>query len=108
MATKRKRINETQTGYQAKRKPATVKSSAATITLRWTEVEHASEPIVLKRNGEPIAVVVKYADYYKPNAGENDWSQAIADMAADPEIQNELRQIQEEFAVTEGDRLEGL
>ena len=36
---------------------------------------------------------------------EERWANQMADMAADPQIQNELRQIEKEFALTELDGL---
>jgi hypothetical protein len=38
--------------------------------------------------------------------GQADWGQGLAAMAADPEVQRELRQIADEFAPTEMDGLQ--
>ena len=62
MPTKRSKAKEAKAPYRAKRKAAVVRSRAK-VMLSWTEIEGATEPIVLERNGRPMAVVIKYADY---------------------------------------------
>ena len=60
MPAKQKRAKEAKAPYRAKRKVA---PPPARVILRWTEIENAREPIILERNGKPVAVVIKYADY---------------------------------------------
>jgi hypothetical protein len=72
MATKR--VKETRASYRAKRKSA-AKPRPTKITLNWADVESAAEPIVLERNGRPVAVVVKYSS----------WVAAIARKEATPD-----------------------
>jgi PHD/YefM family antitoxin component YafN of YafNO toxin-antitoxin module len=31
--------------------------------LRWADIEKATQPIVLMKDGKPVAVVIKYSDY---------------------------------------------
>jgi PHD/YefM family antitoxin component YafN of YafNO toxin-antitoxin module len=33
------------------------------VLLQWADVEQSDKPIVLKKNGQPVAVVLKYAEY---------------------------------------------
>lgn len=63
-----KQIKEAKAPYRVKRKAASPKRSPRKITLKWTDVEGATEPIVLKKDGEPVAVVVKYEDYRRLDA----------------------------------------
>ena len=56
------RLKETKAPYRAKRKP-TPKPHAARVPLQWAQVEKATQPIVLERDGVPIAVVLPYAQY---------------------------------------------
>ena len=38
------------------------------VMLRWSDIESATEPIVLEKDGQPAAVVIKYADYRRMDA----------------------------------------
>ncbi len=67
MTIKRKAVKEPRMAYRAKRK-AGPRLSTGTIGLQWAEVENATQPIVLEKDGQPIAVVLKYADYQRMNA----------------------------------------
>ena len=117
---------ETRTRYRAKRRSVAAKLPVEKITLHWAEIERATEPIILERNGQPVAVVVKYADYqwwgvartqrhleqvraHAPTIAaeeaESILESQLTAMAADPEIQNELRAINRAFALTESDGL---
>ena len=62
MPAKQKSVKEVRANYRAKRKRAT-KKPPAKVTLQWADVENASQPIVLEKDGQPVAVVLKYADY---------------------------------------------
>jgi PHD/YefM family antitoxin component YafN of YafNO toxin-antitoxin module len=64
MATKPKSVKETRTTYRPKRQTS-ARSASAKITLRWRELESATQPIILERDGQPVAVVIKYADYQR-------------------------------------------
>lgn len=66
MPRKPKSLKENRAPYRAKRKRAS-KARAPQITLRWTDIEKSKEPILLKKDGEPVAVVVKYSDYQRWN-----------------------------------------
>ena len=33
------------------------------VLVQWADVEQSDKPIVLKKNGQPVAVVLKYAEY---------------------------------------------
>ncbi len=59
-ATKRKQVKEVKAPYRAKRASSTEESAPEGVTVRWAEIENAAKPIVLERDGEPVAVVVKY------------------------------------------------
>jgi PHD/YefM family antitoxin component YafN of YafNO toxin-antitoxin module len=67
MPVKQTQAKEAKTPYRPKRKAAVTKSSSE-VMLRWAEIESATEPIVLERNGQPVAVVIKYADYRQMEA----------------------------------------
>jgi len=60
MSAKQKQAKEAKAPYRTKRQ---VTSPPARVILRWTEIEKAREPIILERNGKPVAVVIRYADY---------------------------------------------
>ena len=60
--TKPKKSKETRTRYHTPR-PPTKKRIASKVNLRWSEIENAQQPLVLERNGEPFAVVLRYTDY---------------------------------------------
>ncbi|MBI3240898.1 MAG: hypothetical protein HYZ49_01200 [Chloroflexi bacterium] len=62
MAAKPKRVKEAKAPYRAKRK-SPAKSHSTRVNLRWADVESATGPIILERNGRPVAVVVKYANW---------------------------------------------
>ena len=59
---KASRIKESKPAYRAKRKAAP-KPRPARVPLQWAQVEQATQPIVLERDGQPIAVVVPYTQY---------------------------------------------
>ena len=63
MSAQRRRLKETKTPYREERKTAPPESRAVEIKLRWSEVERSTEPIILNRNGEPAAVVIRYEDF---------------------------------------------
>jgi hypothetical protein len=65
MPKRASRVKETRTPYRARRKPA---SKVPAVTLKWTEVENATEPIVLERDGQPVAVALKYDVYWQLDA----------------------------------------
>lgn len=65
MATKR--VKETRASYHAKRKSA-AKPRSTKVTLHWADVESAAEPIILERDGRPVAVVVKYSSWVAATA----------------------------------------
>ncbi len=67
MTIRRKAVKESHVACRAKRK-AGPRLSTGTIGLQWAEVENAAQPIVLEKDGQPIAVVLKYADYQRMNA----------------------------------------
>lgn len=115
MPTKRTPIKETKARYHAQHKSS--RGVRAQITLEWADVDRAATPIVLERDGQPAAVVMRYADYQQwgarhpapsPQTNDSNWESQLAVMAADPEIQRELHRIEEEFAHTEMDGLEAL
>ncbi|MBI5290552.1 MAG: hypothetical protein HY872_01585 [Chloroflexi bacterium] len=68
MTIKRKAVKEPRVAYRAKRK-AGPRLSTGIIGLQWAEVENATQPIFLEKDGQPVAVVLKYADYQRMNAG---------------------------------------
>ena len=114
---KQRLTKETRATYRI-RKPGKATSATEKITLRWSEIASAGEPLLLKRNGEPMAVVIKYSDYRRlklvrtgrrgksVHARKEPWKKELAAMAADSEIQRELGLINREFAQTESDGLE--
>ena len=55
---------------------------------------------------EWLARRLREAAVSQPLSASHDWPSDIALMAADPQIQAELRAIEQEFAVTEADGLE--
>ena len=67
MPAKRTRAKEAKAPYRVRRK-TTVRSSPQ-VMLRWSEIESATEPIVLERNGRPVAVIIKYDDYQQMGTG---------------------------------------
>lgn len=60
---KAKRVKESRAVYRAKRKPSSPRVSKANISLRWAELENATAPIVLEKDGKPAAVVIRYEEY---------------------------------------------
>jgi len=62
---KGKQTKEARTVYHARRAPAKRRPKPDDVAARWSEIEAAAEPIILKRNGQPVAVVVSYADYLR-------------------------------------------
>jgi len=65
MPVKRTQAKEARAPYRARRKTT---GRPSQVMLRWAEIENAAEPIILKRNGQPMAVVIKYADYRQMDA----------------------------------------
>jgi len=63
--TKRKQVKEVKAPYRAKRASSTEKSAPEGVTVRWAEIENAPEPIVLERDGKPVAAIVKYDEYQR-------------------------------------------
>jgi predicted nucleotidyltransferase len=88
--TKRKKVKEAKTPYRARRKLATKPAEPA--PLRWADIDAATEPILLKRAGEPVAVVIPYADYLRLENARKE--QATVPMA---EIQKIVDLIAEKF-----------
>jgi PHD/YefM family antitoxin component YafN of YafNO toxin-antitoxin module len=76
MPAKPKSVKEARTTYRAKRK-RTGKPSASKFAIRWAEIEKSTQPIILKRNGEPVAVVVKFADFQRLGASQIERRAAI-------------------------------
>ncbi|MBI4631330.1 MAG: hypothetical protein HZC38_16575 [Chloroflexi bacterium] len=60
---KAKRVKESRAVYRAKRKPSSPRVSKANISLRWAELESATAPIILEKDGKPTAVVIRYEEY---------------------------------------------
>jgi|GEM_PF-391514 len=60
---KRKRVKETKAAYRTRR--ALPKREADDAAVRWSEIEVASEPIILRRDGQPVAAVMKYDEYLR-------------------------------------------
>lgn len=60
---KQRRAKEAKTSYRTKRRATPSKRPVASVSLRWTEIENAQQPIVLEREGQSVAVVLSYADY---------------------------------------------
>jgi len=58
-----KRVKEAKTEYDVQQKSAD--PDAEQITVQWADIENSDEPIVLQRDGEPLAVIVKYDDYLR-------------------------------------------
>jgi PHD/YefM family antitoxin component YafN of YafNO toxin-antitoxin module len=68
MPAKPKRVKEAKTPYRARRKPTRAKASPAQVTLRWSDIEQAIEPVMLERDGQPVAVVLRYDEYQRLDA----------------------------------------
>ena len=66
MPVKRRHAKETKTPYRTKRKTSI--KPPVQIMLRWADIESATEPIILERDGQPAAVVIRYADYQQMDA----------------------------------------
>ena len=64
-SAKRKQVKEAKAPYRVKRAPSTAKPALEGVVVRWAEIENAAKPIVLERDGEPVAVVVKYDEYQR-------------------------------------------
>jgi len=62
---KQRRTKEAKTPYRAKRQSTASKRPAASVSLRWTEIENTKKPILLEREGRPVAVILPYADYQR-------------------------------------------
>ena len=67
MPARRTRATEAKAPYRVRRKAAA--RSSPQVRLRWSEIESATEPIVLERNGRPVAVIIKYDDYQQMGTG---------------------------------------
>jgi predicted nucleotidyltransferase len=88
---KPRRVKETRTAYRAQR--AQAKRKAGDAAVRWSEIDAAAEPIILQRNGQPVAVVVKYDEYLRLENVRKE--QATVPM---PEIQKIVDIIAEKFS----------
>ena len=66
MPAKRTQAKEIKAPYRTKRKAAV--KPPERVMLRWSEIENAAQPIVLERDGQPVAVVMRYADYQQMDA----------------------------------------
>lgn len=64
MPTKPRRAREQTAPYSVPRKKSRP-ASKTKITVAWQDLDTAATPIVLERNGEPAAVVLRYADYQR-------------------------------------------
>ena len=67
MPPKRSKAKEAKAPYHARRRPTMVRTPSR-VMLRWSDIESATEPIVLEKDGQPAAVVIKYADYRRMDA----------------------------------------
>jgi PHD/YefM family antitoxin component YafN of YafNO toxin-antitoxin module len=74
MPAKHKSVKEARATYRPKRK-RTAKSPATKVTLRWAEIEGTTQPIVLEKDGQPVAVVLKYAEYQRLGAAQTEHRQ---------------------------------
>ena len=54
MPAKRTQAKEIKAPYRTKRKAAV--KLPERVMLRWSEIENAAQPIVLERDGQPVAV----------------------------------------------------
>lgn len=77
MPSKRPRVKEAQAPYQIRRNPASKKPAPETVTVQWTDIESSTAPIVLEKDGRPVAVVLKYDEYQR-------WESARLEQAATP------------------------
>jgi hypothetical protein len=83
--SKPKHSHETRATYRAANKTPQARSQPKQIRLRWAEIEHAAQPIILERDGAPFAVVIRYADYQrlrkerKRRGEETTWARLAAD-----------------------------
>jgi hypothetical protein len=57
---------------------------------------------------EQLALIERLAKRLRKLHEDREWERDLAAMAADPDIQREIREINEEFAAAEEDGLEGL
>ena len=74
MPARRTRATEAKAPYRVRRKAAA--RSSPQVRLRWSEIESATEPIILERNGRPIAVVIKYDDYQQMDTARAGYREA--------------------------------
>jgi predicted nucleotidyltransferase len=90
MPTKRSQVKEVQAPYRARRAPK--KPAAEAVRVKWADIESATAPIVLERNGEKFAVVLKYDEYQR-------WESARLEQATVPmsAIQEIVDRIAEKF-----------
>jgi len=77
MSSKRPRVKETQTPYRVRRNSAAKKPAPETVTVPWADIETATAPIVLEKDGQPAAVVLKYDEYQR-------WESARLEQATIP------------------------
>ena len=57
---------------------------------------------------QQLALIERLAKSLRNRQEQREWDKDLVAMAADPDIQREIREINEEFAVAEEDGLEGL
>jgi hypothetical protein len=57
---------------------------------------------------EQLALIERLVQRLRKRQDDRDWENDLVAMAADPDIQREIRLINEEFAAAEEDGLEGL
>lgn len=60
------------------------------VLVQWADVEQSDKPIVLKKNGQPVAVVLKYAEYTRWQA-----TQQAQRVATWQELETLLAQVHE-------------
>ena len=75
MPPKRAKAKEAKAPYHARRRPTAVRAPLR-VMLRWSDIESATEPIVLEKDGQPVAVVIKYADYRHMDAAQAECREA--------------------------------
>jgi PHD/YefM family antitoxin component YafN of YafNO toxin-antitoxin module len=73
MPIERKRAREIKAPYRTKRKTP---KPPMQVMLRWTDIESATAPIILERDGQPAAVVIRYADYQQMDAAHAEHREA--------------------------------
>ena len=84
MPSKRPRVKEVGTSYRAKRASAAKKPAPEAVAVPWADIENATAPIVLEKDGEPVAVVLKYDEYQRWESARLE--QATVPMSAIQEI----------------------